>query len=131
MNTVVITYLIYLPIALILTYLVAKIFFKNSKIFMMDIFRGREIMANSTNKLFEMGFYLFNLGFALFIMKVPEHIAKYNYDRQEMFEVLSTKIGTLTIILGCMVFFNLFMLFRGKKASALKNRKTPPPFKTA
>ena len=57
-------YLIYLPIALLLTYYVARILFKNGKVFMIDIFRGREEIATATNRLFEMGFYLLNLGFA-------------------------------------------------------------------
>lgn len=64
---ILIGYTIYLPIALFLTYYVSKTLFRNSKIFMLDIFRGREEIANATNKLFETGFYLLNLGFALMI----------------------------------------------------------------
>ena len=128
------TYLFYLPIALILTFVVARIFFSNSKIFMLDIFSGRQEIALSTNKLFQTGFYLLSLGFALFTMKVhtaeytrseetlAEGVRKYTtelfYGKQEMFEVLSSKVGVLAVVLGFMVFFLMFMLFRGKRKSA-------------
>lgn len=119
-NLIVSTYLVYLPVAIILTFLVARIFFKNSKVFMMDIFNGREEIAGSTNKLFEVGFYLLNLGFALFFMKVNKVMNAFT--RQDMFEVLSYKIGVLSVFLGVMVFFNLYMLFRGKKKTKQNSR---------
>ena len=118
-NYIVKAYLIYLPIALILTLIVPRIFFRNSKIFMSDIFRGRMEIANSTNKLFELGFYLLSLGFALFIMQVT---GVYDITRQQFFEILSKKVGTLTVFLGVMVFFNLYMLFRGKKKTSENER---------
>lgn len=118
-NYIVKAYLVYLPIALILTLIVARIFFRNSKIFMSDIFRGRMEIANSTNKLFELGFYLLSLGFALFIMQVT---GVYDITRQQFFEILSKKVGTLTVFLGVMVFFNLYMLFRGKKKTSENER---------
>ena len=118
-NLIVSTYLVYLPVAIMLTFIVARIFFKNSKVFMLDIFRGREGIAMSTNKLFEMGFYLLNLGFALFYMKVSQSMESFT--KQDMFETLSYKIGVLAVFLGLMVFFNLYMLFRGKKKSKQSN----------
>ena len=64
------TYIAYLPVAILLTFIVARVFFKNSKIFMLDIFSGRQEIAVSTNRLFEVGFYLLSLGFALFNMQI-------------------------------------------------------------
>ncbi len=118
-NLIVPTYIVYLPIAIVLTFIVAKIFFRNSKIFMSDIFRGRMEIADSTNKLFEMGFYLLSLGFALFIMKVNDY---FEMNTQQFYEVLSEKIGVLSVFLGLMVFFNLYMLFRGKKKTSENER---------
>ena len=69
-DLIVTTYIAYLPVAILLTLVVARIFFRNSKIFMLDIFSGRQEIALSTNKLFETGFYLLSLGFALFYMKI-------------------------------------------------------------
>jgi predicted PurR-regulated permease PerM len=113
-----VAYTIYLPIVIVLTWYVAHILFKNSKIFMQDIFNGKTDIAFSTNKLFETGFYLLNLGFALVIME----ISRYIEDSQTMLEILSTKIGGFSIYLGIMLFFNLYLFFRGRRISRQKAR---------
>ncbi len=107
-------YAIYLPIALFLTYYVSKTLFKNSKIFMLDIFKGREEIATATNKLFETGFYLLNLGFALMILEMTI----YKDDYQSLIEALSYKIGGFAIYLGIMLFLNLYFFFRGKRKAS-------------
>lgn len=107
------TYLIYLPITLIMTILVARTLFKNSKIFMLDIFHGRTEIALATNRLFEIGFYLLNIGAALLIM---ETYRVYNY--KNMIETLSGKIGGFSIYLGIVLFLNLFLFFRGKRKAS-------------
>lgn len=108
---ILIGYAIYLPIALLLTFYVSRTLFKNSKTFMLDIFKGREEIANSTNKLFETGFYLLNIGFALMILEINEPNDNY----QTLIEALSYKIGGFSIYLGIMLFFNLYFFFRGKR----------------
>ena len=113
-----VAYTIYLPIVIVLTWYVAHILFKNSKIFMQDIFNGKTDIAFSTNKLFETGFYLLNLGFALVIMEITRYIG----DSQTMLEILSTKIGGFSIYLGIMLFFNLYLFFRGRRISRQKAR---------
>jgi predicted PurR-regulated permease PerM len=111
-----IAYLIYLPIIVALTWYVAHTLFKNSKVFMLDIFKGKVEIAMSTNKLFETGFYLLNIGFALLIMEISSEIG----NNRNLLEILSTRIGGFAIYLGVMLFFNLYLFFRGKKASKMK-----------
>ena len=111
---ILIGYAIYLPIALFLTYYVSKTLFKNSKIYMLDIFKGREEIANATNKLFETGFYLLNLGFALMILEMNMYDDTY----QILIEKLSCKIGGFSIYLGLMLFLNLYFFFRGKRKAS-------------
>ncbi len=111
-NQMIITaYLIYLPIAIALTLFVAKILFKNGKVFILDIFRGRQEIALATNKLFEVGFYLLNIGFALLILQIGGYLT----GPQEVIEILSLKLGGFSIYLGFMLLFNLFFFFRGKR----------------
>ena len=95
---IIIAYAIYLPIALLLTYYVARTLFKNAKVFMMDIFHGKENIAMATNRLFEIGFYLMNIGFALLILKI--YASEYNpfNTTQKLIETLSYKIGGFSII---------------------------------
>jgi len=137
---IVLAYLIYLPVTVMLTLYVAHTLFKNGRIFMLDIFKGKEDIANATNKLFEVGFYLLNIGFALLIMKVDQeeqtidHVlpggeAVYNTTalldtNQEVVEVLASKVGGFAIYLGVMLFFNLYLFFRGRRKTRMHQ---PPP----
>lgn len=110
-NLTVIAYSIYLPIAIGLTYYVAYVLFKNSLVYMNDIFQGRPDVALATNNLFRIGFYLLNIGFALYILEMYLDHAKI----QTMIEQLSYKIGGFSIYLGIMLFLNMFLFFRGKR----------------
>tara|TARA_Y100000766_G_C18844501_1_gene574977 strand:- start:198 stop:569 length:372 start_codon:yes stop_codon:yes gene_type:complete len=116
-NHIVITYLTYLPIVLLMTFLVAKILFKNSIIFILDIFKGRKEIAIPTNRLLEIGFYLLNIGTALLILKT-----KAIETTQQMVEILSLKIGGFSIYLGIMLFAYIYLFFRGKKKSNQRPR---------
>lgn len=116
MEMIIKAYLIYLPVALLLTFFTARTLFKSGKIFMLDIFKGREEIALSTNRLFEVGFYLLNVGFALLILKItPSYHEAFN--ARVMIETLSYKVGGFSIYLGIMLFFNLYLFFRGKRKS--------------
>lgn len=108
---ILIGYFIYLPVVLALTLIVSRTLFKSAKVFMLDIFKGREEIATATNKLFETGFYLLNLGFALMILQMN----LYDNTYQSLVEALSYKIGGFSIYLGIMLFFNLYFFFRGKR----------------
>ena len=125
-SKILIGYAIYLPIVLSLTLYVSRTLFKNSKIYMLDIFKGRQEIADATNKLFETGFYLLNIGFALLIMKITATLSSY----QHLVEALGTKIGGFSIYLGIMLFLNLYLFFRGKRKSnqPLKPESFPPTF---
>lgn len=114
---IIIGYIIYLPIVVFLTIYISKKLFNNGRLFMIDIFKGKEDIALATNRLFEIGFYLINIGFALYIMKIYGYAANYEMSYQTLMEILSKKIGGFTIYLGVMLFFNLFLFFRGRKKS--------------
>ena len=115
-DLIVVAYSIYLPVVILLTFYVAKNLFKNSIVYMKDIFNGRDEIARATNTLFKIGFYLLNLGFALFILKITQIITT----TQETIEALSMKVGGFSIYLGAMLFFNMYLFFRGKRVSKEK-----------
>ena len=115
-------YLIYLPIIIVLTFFVAQTLFRSGKTFMLDIFSGRKEIAEATNQLFKVGFYLLNLGFGLLIMKIATGYNNPFDSNRELIEILSGKIGRFAVYLGIMLFFNLYLFFRGKK-KAKENRK--------
>lgn len=115
-TNMVIAYTVYLPVALGLTWYVAHTLFRNSIVFMKDIFNGREEIALATNTLFRIGFYLLNIGFALYILKINLILT----GAQDIIEVLSYKVGGFSIYLGGMLFLNLYLFFRGKRVAKQK-----------
>ncbi|MFT4095184.1 MAG: hypothetical protein QM640_16250 [Niabella sp.] len=119
-NLIIIAYLVYLPIVMVLTFYVAHNLFKNSIVYMKDIFNGREEIAVATNTLFKIGFYLMNLGFALYILRIAANV----FTAQDAIETLSIKIGGFSIYLGIMLFINMYLFFRGKKAAKEKRIAT-------
>lgn len=114
-----IAYLIYLPISIGLTTLVSQQLFKHSKIFMLDIFHQKEEIATATNKLFKIGFYLLNIGFALRIVQV--HLLE---DYKDLVETLSSKIGGFSIYLGVVMLLFIIFFLKGRKASRQRNLHT-------
>ena len=107
-------YGIYIPVTVALTIYVSRKLFKNGLVYMRDIFQGREELALSTNRLFETGFYLLNIGFALWILEMH-----YLDSTRDLVESLSQKVGGFSIYLGVVLFLNLFLVLRGKKAARI------------
>lgn len=111
MNYIILTYLIYLFITISLTVWVARTLFKNGKIFLIDIFHGNGALADSVNNLLLVGFYLINIGYAVYTLQVNYSINSL----QELIESLSLKVGFIILILGAMHFFNLYIFFNLRK----------------
>lgn len=116
-DLIVVAYSIYLPVVILLTFYVARNLFQNSIVYMKDIFHGRQEIALATNSLFRIGFYLLNVGFALYILQINTSVLT----TQSAIEVLSRKVGGFSIYLGLMLFINMYLFFRGKKVSKAKH----------
>jgi hypothetical protein len=97
-----------MPLTIVLTVWVAKTLFTNGRIFLVDIFHGNELLADSVNKLLLVGFYLINIGYAVYTLQILGEIKTI----QVVIEKLSLKIGAIILILGGMHFFNLFVFFK-------------------
>jgi hypothetical protein len=122
MNYIIITYSFYLVITIALTIWVARTLFKNGKVFLIDIFHGNKELADSVNNLLLVGFYLINIGYAVYTLQVTGSIV----NTQEVIEKLSLKIGLIILILGAMHFFNLYIFFTlRKKATQEAKYKAP------
>ncbi|WP_192822238.1 hypothetical protein [Rufibacter sp. LB8] len=108
MNYFLLTYAIYLLVSVALTVWVARVLFKNGRIFLVDIFHGNSDLADSVNKLLVVGFYLINIGYMTLALKEVNQIASV----QAVVEVLSYKLGWIILILGGMHFLNLTIFFK-------------------
>lgn len=121
MNDTVITYTLYLIIAVTMTIWVARTLHKNGRIFLVDCFRGNTDLADSVNHLLVVGFYLINIGFVSLYLKTTEEIA----GARGIFEMLSGKMGVVLLVLGGMHFFNLYVFTKMRRRATLAN--LPPP----
>ncbi|HEX2223735.1 MAG TPA: hypothetical protein VHN15_05995 [Thermoanaerobaculia bacterium] len=116
-----VTYLIYLAISIALTVWVASTLHRNGRIFLVDVFRGNEQLADSVNHLLKVGFYLINLGYVSLALRMYQEIPNV----RESIEALSTKIGWVLLVLGAMHFFNLFVFSRIRRRSNLESSLPP------
>ena len=110
------TYAAYLLATVLLTTWVARTLFRNGKIFLIDIFHGNEELALAVNRLLLVGFYLVNLGYAVYTLKIWGEVANW----KEAIEALSFKVGSILLILGGMHFFNMFIFFRLRKRAVME-----------
>lgn len=108
MNTIVVTYLVYLTISIALTVWVAQTLHNNGRLFLVDVFGGNEQLADSVNHLLVVGFYLINFGFVSLALRIGYTVET----TQGSIEALSTKVGMVALVLGVMHFFNLFIFNR-------------------
>lgn len=102
------SYLIYLPVTVALTAWVGHKLFKNGKIFLLDIFEQNIALAESINQLLLVGFYLINIGYAVYTLAIGGMIT----DAKEMIEMLSQKVGIIILILGAMHFGNILIFYK-------------------
>jgi hypothetical protein len=121
MNATVITYAIYLLIALPLTVWVGRTLFLYGRVFLVDCFHGDESLADSVNRLLLMGFHLVNFGFVTLYLKLASDVD----DVRGVFEALSAKLGVVLLVLGAMHFFNLWIFTQMRKRAT--QHLAPPP----
>jgi len=118
MNYNVIAYLVYIPVTLGLSIWVAKTLHHNTKAFLIEAFKGRDLTANATNNLLQTGFYLLAFGCSFMRMRIRENprwennrmIYDYLHTTQQTIEELAIKLGSFTLILGLLLFLNFFIM---------------------
>jgi hypothetical protein len=106
-----------------LTIWVARTLHKNGRAFLVDVFAGRDDLADSVNHLLVVGFYLVNFGYASLALKHAERITTAT----EAVEALSYKVGLVLVVLGAMHFLNLFVFSRIRRSKTIAEAPRPVP----
>lgn len=96
-------YALYLAITIALTIWVARTLSRNGIVFLMQCFGQNETLAQSTNHLLVVGFYLINFGFITLTLSLGAEPTTV----PEAIRFLSSKVGLAVIVLGAMHFFNM------------------------
>ena len=118
MSYILICYSVYLVLTVILTIWVAHTLFRNGRVFLIDIFHGNEELAKAVNNLLLVGFYLVNIGYAVYTLRIDYEIG----NTRLLVEELSLKLGAIILILGGMHFFNMFVFFKLRKRALLEKK---------
>lgn len=106
MTIVTITYTIYLLLSVAITVSVARTLFHQGRVFLIDVFLGNTTLADAVNRLLVVGFYLVNLAGVLFNIHLGDQVT----DATTSLDFLSSRIGSVLLVLGLMHFFNLIVL---------------------
>ena len=116
---IVVYYSLYFFLTVIVTVYLATTLFKNGRMFLIDIFHGDQPLADSVNKLLLVGFYLINIGYAVYTLSITGEVETVRL----LIERLSVKLGGIILILGGMHFFNLYVFYSLRKKAKMYDRE--------
>jgi len=122
MDHALVAYVLYLLIAVPLTIWVGSTLSRNGRLFLVDVFDGKEELAEAVNKLLVVGFYLLNLGVVALYLRIGDTLA----DAREVIEVLSVKMGVVLLMLGIVHLVNVYVFNKIRRRGRLDAMATPP-----
>jgi hypothetical protein len=99
-----IAYGLYLCVSIGMTIWVARVLSESGEVFLIKCFGQDKELAQSTNRLLVIGFYLVNIGF------ITTRLGGWKADTVDLIPDVGSRIGLAVLILGAMHFFNMFML---------------------
>src|SRR4051794_16055840 len=88
-------YVAYAVTAVALTAWLARTLFRNGAVFLHDVFGDRPQLADAVNRLLVTGFYMFNLGYGLWVLK-----ASAGLDAFEAVQLFVRRIALLLLVLS-------------------------------
>lgn len=122
MDLTVVAYAIYLLVSAGLTVWVARTLSRNGRIFLGDVLRGNETLADAVNHLLVVGFYLVNLGFVALYLNQDGGVA----NPRGVFEAVSAKLGVVLLVLGALHLGNVFVLNKIRRRGVMEREQVPP-----
>jgi hypothetical protein len=113
-------YVVYAVVAVGLTAWLARTLFRNGAAFLYDVFEDRPALAEAVNRLLVVGFYMLNLGYALYLIR-----ASRGLDGFEAVQFLVNRLSVLLVTLAVLHFINVFVFWRIR--ARREQRSLPPP----
>ncbi len=100
-------YAAYTVIAVGLTAWLARTLFSSGVAFLRDVFEDRPALADAVNRLLVVGFYMLNLGYALYILR-----ASRGLDAFEAVQFLVNRLALLLVTLAAIHFTNVLVFWK-------------------
>lgn len=116
----IVVYVVYVVIATSLTAWLARTLFRSGVAFLHDVFEDRPELADAVNRLLVVGFYMLNLGYALYILRAARGL-----DAFEAVQFLVNRLAILLVTLAGMHFLNVLVFWRIR--ARREQRQLPAP----
>lgn len=115
------TYLIYVTLSVAVAIWVGRNLRRHGSVFLTEGHETNRNLHEALSHLLVVGFYLVSFGAICFILKIDRPVT----DTQNSIEMLSTKLGTVLVVLGAMHFLVLIALSAARKQAAFEHRPYP------
>ncbi len=119
MNTI--AYIVYLLLTYLITVHVGLRFYKNGRLYILNLLNGDEELTNFINRLLLVGYYLLNLGYAAIMISFWETITNW----VDLFSSICIMTGRIMLTLGFIHFINMTVIYvlSKQKQSSLTSKK--------
>lgn len=117
MTTTVATYLVYVVLCAAIAIWVGRALRRYGSIYLTEGYEANRDLHEAVSHLLVVGFYLVSFGVICFVLRVDRAVV----DTQASIEMLSTKLGTVLVILGAMHFLVLVALSSARKQAAIES----------
>lgn len=108
-----INFVVYIAFSIFITVFVAHTLSKNGLAFLVEGFKGNRELAESTNHMLVVGFYLVNLGFVLRRMRTNVVVD----DFEGLIVYQASGLGLVLLVVGLAHFFNMYVIHRISKST--------------
>lgn len=116
MNTL--SYILYLLITYIITVHVGLLFYRNGKLFILNLLHGDERLTNFINRVLLVGYYLLNLGYVAITLQELDWVDTWT----GLFISVFTRTGKIMFILAVIHYFNMAaILYLSRKHHTANN----------
>jgi hypothetical protein len=119
-TTIYLVYAVYVIVAVGLTAWLARTLFGSGTAFLHDVFVDKPELADAVNRLLVVGFYMLNLGYALFILRASEGLTGF-----AAIQFLVNRLALLLVTLAGIHFLNVFVFWRIRAHREQRHLPTP------
>lgn len=105
MNTL--AYIIYLFITYLITVRVGLVFYRNGRLFILDLLKNDVSLTDAINRILLVGYYLVNLGYAALMISTWDTILNWT----TLLSSITVMTGKIVLTLAIMHYFNMLVIY--------------------
>ena len=113
-------YVAYVIVAVVLTAWLARTLFQSGAAFLHDVFDGKAQLSQAVNRLLVVGFYMLNLGYALYILRASRGLEGF-----DAVQFLVNRLAVLLVSLAGIHFVNMLVFWWIRTRHEQRHLPTP------